>query len=471
MTDAAAITWFDAGEESTAGRREQFRWAVKVRWLAIAGFLALGAIAGAAGVVVDLVPCVTAAALASLLNALNAAAVRHWRGVGLATSAAVAGDVLLITFLVAQTGGAQSPFVAMYAVQVLAAALLVEVRVALACAAAAALALAAAILGGGADAAVRIESAAFLPAWLAFFAFGLGLIAYVGGHVAGRLRGRERELGRSNAELRTALRSVEAGNRELRAAFDRLEQTERQLAHSEKMRALGDFVAGVAHELNNPIAIVAANLQILSADLAPRPDEAIAEALRDCGEAASRAARIVADLRQFARAGKDRQWERADLNDRVGRTVRLARHLFGQGVRIELALADLPRVRILAAEIDQLLLNLLSNAARAVGDKGVVRVSTAIVDRARRGVRRGVAITVADDGPGVPADIIDRIFEPFFTTRPEGQGVGLGLSLAFAIAERHGGFIGVESGSDGGARFEVVLPIADLDDAPLRDRA
>jgi signal transduction histidine kinase len=465
MRAAAAAGWtaLDSGADDSAALRMQFRWAVRIRWLAIAGFLLLGMVAWTAGVVVDPLPCVGAAAAASTLNFANAAAVRRWRLVGAATVAAVAGDVLLITFLVARTGGEQSPFLAMYAIQVLAAAMLVEVRVALACAAAASAALAAGILTGGRGGAVAVESAAFLPVWIAFFAFGLGLVAWVGGHVSQRLRGREHALLTSNRELRVALRSVEEGNRELRATCERLEQAERQLAQSEKMRALGDFVAGVAHELNNPIAIVAANLQLLEAEAAagPRTDDALGgEALRDCGEAVRRAARIVADLRQFARADGDRHWQVVDLNERVRRTVRLARHLFGRGVDIDLDLGELPPARVIGAEIDQLLLNLLSNAARAVGERGRVSVSTRLLESGDgAGGQRCILLAVADDGPGIPPAARERIFEPFFTTRPAGEGVGLGLSLAFAIAERHGGAIRAAAGVAPGARLEVLLPV------------
>lgn len=454
--DPAAL---ERGDEAAEGAalREQFRWAVRVRWVAIGGFLLLGMFAWGAGVLRDPSTCVIAAAAATALNLANRAAVRRWRLVGAATAAAVAGDVLLISFLVTRTGGEQSPFLAMYAIQVLAAALLVEMRLALACAAAAAAVLAAGILSAGRGAAVATEAAAFVPVWIAFFAFGLGLVAWVGGHVSRRLRGREDALRRSNGELRAALRSVEEGNRRLRATCDRLEQAERQLAQSEKMRALGDFVAGVAHELNNPIAIVTANLQLLEAEASGDGRRAALgdEALRDCSEAARRAARIVADLRQFARGGGERQWRQVDVNDCVGETARLARHLFARGVQLELDLGALPPLRAVAAEIDQLLLNLLGNAARAVGERGRVRVSTRLIEAAGR---RCVQLAVEDDGPGIPRDIRDRVFEPFFTTRPQGQGVGLGLSLAFAVAERHGGTIRVADAMRG-ARFEVLLPL------------
>ena len=444
-----------------AALRERFRWAVRIRWLAIGGFLALGMAAFAAGVLRDPWPCLAAACTAALLNAVNQLAVQRWRWVGAVTLLAVFGDVLLITYLVAATGGTSSPFVAMYGVQVLAAAMLVEVRLAVGCAAAAVAALAAAVtIVAPAGALMDVAATAFFPVWTGFFAFGLGMVAYVGGHVSAQLRQRENALEEANADLGEALLSVRRGNADLRATVDRLEQTERQLAQSEKMRALGDFVAGVAHELNNPIAIVAANLQILELELSAGGGDtraqAIGEVLRDCEEAAARAARIVTDLRQFSRASGARHWQVVDVNDRVTRTVDLARHLFGAGVAIELSLHGQPLVRGVGPEIDQVLLNLLSNAAQAIGEAGGVRVSTEVVGGSD-GSR--VLLRVADDGPGVPADLADRIFEPFYTTRPEGLGVGPGLSLSFAIVERHGGTLRVDPTVTSGACFEISLPI------------
>jgi len=454
---AALTSSWDGDGRGAASTVSRYRWAVRIRWLAIGGFLALGIVGWAAGVLADPFPCAVAAAGASVLNLANQVAVRRWRWVGAVTLLAVLGDVILITYLVVSTGGARSPFVAMYGVQVLAAAMLVELRLAMACTVAAASALVIGVAVWSPDA-PAVLSAAYFPVWSAFFAFGLGMVAYVGGYVSEQLRQREHALEATNEELSGALFSVEQGNAELRAAVDRLEQTERQLAQSEKMRALGDFVAGVAHELNNPIAIVAANLQILALELSqPATDPgSVGEVLRDCEEAAARAARIVSDLRQFSRPDAARQWGAVDLNQRVSRTVELARHLFGSGVEVELALQGRPLVRGIGAEIDQVLLNLLSNAAQAVDQQGVVRVSTEIA-RDERGA--WARVRVADDGPGVAAAIVDRIFEPFFTTRPEGQGVGLGLSLSFAIVERHGGSIRVAPAAARGACFEISLPI------------
>ncbi len=441
---------------AAGSRHDRYRWAVRIRWMAILGFFALGCIAAAVRPEIDPWSCALAAVAAATLNAFNQWALSRWQWIGLATSLAVLGDVFLMTYLALATGGASSPFVAMYFVQVLASAMLVRSRIAFACAAASVVGLASITLIAG-PAEVSAVAATADPAWVvvwsAFFFFGLGLVAYVGGYVSRQLRQREEALERSNASLRRALDAERRARGDLRVASERLDATERQLEHSEKMRSLGDFVAGVAHELNNPIAVTAANLEVLEEEI----DGSVLEIVADCREATSRAARIVADLRQFSRATPSRQWRSVDLNQRVRRTVELARHMFGSGVQLDLRLDAVPELELIPEEIDQVLMNLLSNAARAVGGDGRVEVTTTAVDDPREPC---VVVAVSDDGPGVSADVAGRIFEPFFTTRPEGEGVGLGLSLSFAIVERHGGVLRVDDRFTEGARFEMVLPVS-----------
>lgn len=444
----------DPTDAEIGSQRQRYRWAVRIRWMAIAGFLVLGCVAWLAGVLRDPLPCVAAAAGATILNTFNHMALRRWQWIGPATAAAIVGDIVLLTYLVAATGGPSSPFVAMYFVQVLASAMLVRSRVALACAVAAVAALAWAIL---ADPWSVVPDAKFVAIWSLFFLYGLGLIAYVGGYVSGQLRQREAALEEANSQLREALASLSRAHTELGGIVDRLESAERQLAQSEKMRSLGDFVAGVAHELNNPIAVVAANLEILgSGDI---DGSETVEVLADCREAADRAARIVADLRQFSRGASAREWREVDLSARAGRTAELARHMFGPDVSLDLDLADVPTIRVVPEEMDQVLMNLLSNAALAVGRRGHIRLATSVRWN-RDDARQEVVVRVEDDGPGVDGGVVERIFEPFFTTRGEGEGVGLGLSLSFAIVQRHGGMLRFDPSYRAGARFEIVMPVS-----------
>ncbi|RIL03048.1 MAG: hypothetical protein DCC71_15765 [Proteobacteria bacterium] len=250
---------------------------------------------------------------------------------------------------------------------------------------------------------------------------------------------------------------VEERTRELR-------ETQQQLMQSEKMRTLGQLVAGVAHELNNPIGFVHANLKLLDEYVAKlarqqasgedtgRTREAIQKLLARSREGTERVTKIVADLRAFSRMDQGELAE-ADLNDEIERTLTLMEPRCKNCIQIERDFAPLPRVRCHAGQLNQVFLNLLMNACDAVGDRGRIRIAT----RAHGGA---VRLEFEDDGPGIPAEVRDRVFEPFFTTKPVGQGTGLGLSLTHGIVERHGGRIWVESDAGSGTRFVIELPVA-----------
>jgi signal transduction histidine kinase len=241
-----------------------------------------------------------------------------------------------------------------------------------------------------------------------------------------------------------------------------LRETQAQLMQSEKMRTLGQLVAGVAHELNNPIGFVHANLKLLEEYVAKlarlqeegadttKAREAIAKLLMRSREGTERVTKIVADLRAFSRMDQEELAE-ADLNDEIERTLTLMEPRCKNCIAIERDFAELPRVRCHAGQLNQAFLNLLMNACDAIGDKGRITVRT----RASNGT---VRLEFEDDGPGIPAAVRDRVFEPFYTTKPVGQGTGLGLSLTHGIIERHAGRIWVESESGLGTRFVIELP-------------
>jgi signal transduction histidine kinase len=242
-----------------------------------------------------------------------------------------------------------------------------------------------------------------------------------------------------------------------------LQDTQTQLLQSEKMRSLGQLVAGVAHELNNPIGFVHANLQLLPAyvekliraqetggDL-EKPREAIRKLLSRSREGTERVKNIVMDLRSFSRMDQA-ELSDADLNAELTRTLGLMEPRFKDGIRVERSLGELPSVRCYPAQLNQVFMNLVMNACDALEGQGTIRITS-------EPRPDGVSISIADDGPGIPAAIRDRIFEPFFTTKPVGQGTGLGLSISHGIVERHGGALTVECPPAGGTIFHIELPL------------
>lgn len=235
-----------------------------------------------------------------------------------------------------------------------------------------------------------------------------------------------------------------------RDVTDEVELRER-LTHSEKMAALGALVSGTAHELNNPLAGIAAMAQALLLDRGVAPD--ISQALETIRREAMRAARIVTDLLTFARL-RPLQRREVNLNQLVKDTFAATPSLGAQGVVWTLGLD--PTLPVFAADPDQVrqvITNLLVNATQAMSDAerrdGLVRTWS---------TPDWVGLEVLDTGPGIAPDVLSRIFEPFFTTRSHRQGTGLGLSISHGIIRAHGGEIHGENRPEGGARFTFQLP-------------
>jgi signal transduction histidine kinase len=245
-----------------------------------------------------------------------------------------------------------------------------------------------------------------------------------------------------------------------------LRQTQAQLLQAEKMKSLGQLVAGVAHELNNPIGFVHANLQLLdeyvkklmegtsSESDADRVAESITRLLSRSREGTERVKKIVQDLRTFSRMDQA-ELQDVDLHEEIDRTLALIEPRLKNRIEVERDYGHLPRVRCYAGQLNQVFLNLLVNACDAIVDRGTIRITT-------RPNAEGVRIEVHDDGPGISDEVQSRIFDPFFTTKPIGVGTGLGLSLSHGIIERHDGRLSVASELGSGTSFIIDLPI----DAP-----
>jgi signal transduction histidine kinase len=235
-----------------------------------------------------------------------------------------------------------------------------------------------------------------------------------------------------------------------------LREKELQLAHGERLAAAGTLAAGLAHEINNPIAFVLANLNHLQALRKEKGTaEEIEEVLLETQEGIARLRTIVDELLRLARTG-ERVSEPVQLARVVESVLPIVRHEARGRIRLETQLAYAPIVNGDPGRLGQVVLNLIQNAIHAItaSDRnGTVRVSVAAVTG-------GVELVVEDDGPGIPDPVLPRIFEPFFTTKRHGEGTGLGLSVTAEIVSRHGGTIDVET-SPAGSRFRVLLPAAD----------
>jgi PAS domain S-box-containing protein len=273
-----------------------------------------------------------------------------------------------------------------------------------------------------------------------------------------------------------------------------LQEAQAQLVQTEKLAGLGQLAAGVAHEINNPLAVVINDMAVLTrnfaavkqilacyqraqAALAASQDELIGEArdlsesidlprtLADLDEILARSRQslrrirgIVLDLREFARL-ESTDLNQVDLNNGVESTVSIIRsRAASRNVTIELDLQPLPQVVCYPGKINQVVINLINNAIDACDSGGTVTIRT----RAQQpeGKPPHVRIEVCDTGVGIDPAIRSRVFDPFFTTKPPGQGTGLSLSISYGIIKDHGGCIELESTPGQGSCFSVVLPVS-----------
>jgi signal transduction histidine kinase/FixJ family two-component response regulator len=227
-----------------------------------------------------------------------------------------------------------------------------------------------------------------------------------------------------------------------------------KLLQTEKMAALGQLVAGIAHELNNPLTTIMGYGQLLLGH--GLAGSQLSEA-RKVFQEAERARRIVKNLLYFARENKPER-SCVNLNEIVERTLALRSYeLRVENIVIECDLAaNLPETMADPYQLQQVVLNLLANAEQALlEDRGQGHVWI----RTHRIGRNRICLEVSDDGPGIPAEVGSRVFDPFFTTKPSDVGTGLGLSIVYGIVHQHGGDVSFENQPEGGARFVVELPL------------
>jgi signal transduction histidine kinase/DNA-binding response OmpR family regulator len=268
---------------------------------------------------------------------------------------------------------------------------------------------------------------------------------------------------RSARRLRQMSEEVAVANAQLLAAVDQLKSTQAQLLQAEKLSAIGQLVAGVAHELNNPLTSVIGYAQLLEQEMRDQRDspenrspEELANDLRRIAEESERAARIVRNLLAFARrqTAARAPHDVADLCERVVALRAYELRLTGVQLGTEFQ-PGLPNVIADAGQIQQALLNLVLNAEQAMRGRTVKRL---VVGARFDAAASAVELHVSDSGHGIDTANLSRIFDPFFTTRDVGEGTGLGLSICYGIVRDHGGHIRVESKVQVGTTFSILLP-------------
>ena len=275
------------------------------------------------------------------------------------------------------------------------------------------------------------------------------------------LEQRERALKALNADLEKRVRERTA---ELEASYRELKAAQAQLVQSEKMASLGVLVAGVAHEINNPVTFIVNNVEPLRELVAEiervaaahpelaleAPLASIREIVELVDEGAVRTAGIVNDLRSFSRLGAERS-ELVDVPAALEVTLRLLRPRWAGRITVHRDVAPLPPIEAAPGQLNQVLMNLLANACDAIADRGNIWIAAQTEGECMN-------ITVRDDGSGIAAADLDRIFDPFFTTKPQGKGTGLGLAITHGIVESHGGKIRVASEVGRGTEVTVIWP-------------
>lgn len=279
-------------------------------------------------------------------------------------------------------------------------------------------------------------------------------------------------------------------NEELETTVDRLKQSQAQLLQAEKMASIGQLAAGVAHEINNPMAFISCNISVIGDYLSVMKNsshiieklitaiecdhknqissliqsyhehknrENIQDIFEDCDciiaetlTGAVRINEIVLNLKTFSHVSQE--LEDIDINECISTTLKIANNELKYHCELETNFSDLPLLKCRRGELNQVLLNLVVNASHAIEGKGKIQVNTSLVGD-------DICIEIADTGVGIEKDNISKLFDPFYTTKPVGQGTGLGLSISYNIINSMGGSIAVDSEVGKGSCFKLQLPL------------
>ena len=305
-------------------------------------------------------------------------------------------------------------------------------------------------------------------------------------HLAQQVAELTRELQRQLEEKERAEKALQKEKAEQQVLIGKLEEAHNQLLQSEKMASLGQLAAGVAHEINNPVGFVSSNfgtlrtyaerllgiLALYEETAAALPDDSplrrkleqakqaadveylkedMLALIRESADGVDRVRRIVLDLKTFSHVDAV-EWQAADLRQCIDTTLNLAAHEIKYKADVVKEYGEIPDIECLPAQLNQVLLNLLVNAAQAIDRKGTITVRTVAGEGE-------VRVEIADTGCGIAPENLNRVFDPFFTTKPVGTGTGLGLSITYSIVRKHNGRIEVESEPGKGTTFRLVLPV------------
>lgn len=299
----------------------------------------------------------------------------------------------------------------------------------------------------------------------------------------------QQELQEVNIELESRVKQrtqdLNEKNRQLNNTLDTLKQAQAQLIQAEKMSSLGILTAGIAHEINNPINFISANIGPLKNDIqdiiqllnkyreitseVPIKDKLLEiskycegidlaftlqethDLLNGIEEGARRTANIVKDLRTFSRLDEgELKW--VNIHENIDSTLTLLNNLVRDRITINKNYGNIPEVECFPGKINQVFMNLITNAAQAISEHGEITIST-------QKDNNQILISVRDTGAGMNKETMTRIFEPFFTTKRIGKGTGLGLSISYSIIQDHHGSISVNSAPGNGSEFIIALPI------------
>jgi len=271
-----------------------------------------------------------------------------------------------------------------------------------------------------------------------------------------------------------------AANLEQRVSeqVETIEQAQRQLYQAEKLASVGQLAAGVAHEINNPVAFIQSNLSTsknyvanffnfseklknennldtvrktwkeLDLDFTIKDFQ---ELLDESIDGAQRVTRIVHDLKEFSSVDQSKE-EIVDINDHIRSACNIAEMEINKKSKLTLELGELPKIKCQSGQLSQVFLNILLNAEQVVDNNGIISVKSSLQDG-------NIIVDITDNGPGMPKDVIKRVFDPFYTTKDIGKGTGLGLTVSRDIIMNHDGEIKIDSTIDKGTTVQITLPV------------